>query len=93
MKLREWKIQKLLKLKCLLTKFTIGFGVGEGFLWLFSFHFLVSNGCTNLLKDKETSTFGLLESKLCVSLNNKKRQRNDSASRTYQVLYILAEQN
>lgn len=52
---------KLLQLKCFLTKFTIGFGVGKGFLWLFSFHFLGLNGHNDLSKNKEASTFGLLE--------------------------------
>ena len=35
--------------KCFLTKFSIGFSVGKGFLWLFSFHFLVFKGHTNQL--------------------------------------------
>ena len=58
-------------LKCFLTKFAIGFGVGKGFLWLFSFHFLVFKGHTNLLKNKEASTLGFLESRLCSVLNIK----------------------
>lgn len=63
---------KSLQLKCPLTKFTISFRIGEGFLWLFSFHFLVLNGHTNLLKNKEASTFGLLGSKLYILPNIKK---------------------